>query len=491
MNWQTKIAQSHTASPTASHTAVHVHLLGIGGAGLSAIAQVLLEMGVRVSGSDRQISERTARLMDAGATVYAQQAAANLTDLTPAEQPDVVLISSAVPEENPERRAAVALNIPVVKRNDFLSVLLAGRRVIGVAGTHGKSTTTAMTVKVLRDGGLDVGYIIGTDLPGFGNAHAGSHEFFVIEADEYDHMFLGLQPEVAVITNVEWDHPDCYPTPQSFTEAFAAFVQRVQPGGCIISCADDAGAEALRLHESAALAGDPRWVRYGTHTKADLRGVNPQPVPDGGLRTDTVWNGEPVGALALRVLGIHNVRNALAAACVGHWCNLPFDVIWQSLGTFSGTARRLERKGTVRDIIIFDDYAHHPTEVRATLAALRQRFPQRRIWGVFQPHTFSRTHELLTEMSNSFEDADRVLVTDIYAAREQDTGLVNAAHIVARSNHPAITHTPTLDDATTSLVQNVAPGDVIVTLGAGDGYKIGEALLSQLSSANSLTPVTP
>lgn len=480
--WQQKIAQSKPD--------VHVHLLGIGGAGLSAIAQVLLEMGVRVSGSDRQISPRTARLMDAGATVYPQQAAANLSDLPPHARPDVVLISSAVPPENPERQAAEQLNIPVVKRNDFLSVLLSGRRVIGIAGTHGKSTTTAMTVKVLSEGGLDVGYIIGTDLPGFGNAHAGTHEIFVIEADEYDRMFLGLQPQVAVITNVEWDHPDCYPTPQSFTQAFVEFVERVQPDGCVISCTDDAGAEALRLKKQGAQKNRPTWIRYGTDATAHMRGLNPQPVPESGLRTPVQWNGTPAGEMALQVLGMHNLRNALAAASVGQWCGVPFAKIWESLHTFAGTARRLEQKGIANEVLVFDDYAHHPTEVRATLAALRQRFPQRRVWAVFQPHTFSRTHELLTEMSNSFEDADCVLVTDIYAAREQDTGRVHARDIVTGSNHASIQHTPTLADATAHLVQHVAPGDVVVTLGAGDGYQIGEALLAQLDSTESPAPVS-
>jgi UDP-N-acetylmuramate--alanine ligase len=458
---------------------LHVHLIGIGGAGLSAIARVLLEMQMRVSGSDRRSGDRAQRLVDAGATVYPQQVAANLVDLEPVRRPDVVLISSAIAPDNPERAAAEALGIPVVKRNDFLAALLASRTVVAVAGSHGKSTTTSMIVQMLRTGGLDVGYIIGTDLPGYGNASAGSHDIFVIEADEYDHMFLGLRPAVAVITNVEWDHPDCFPTPRDFAAAFEQFVAQLQPGGCVISCADDAGAEALH---AAPHPAQSTWIRYGLAADADLRALDPQPAPECGLQTALTWRGEPAGQLALQVLGLHNVRNALAAACVGRWCGLPMDDLTHGLGAFLGSARRLEWKGEANGITVLDDYAHHPTEVRATLAALRQRYPQQRVWAVFQPHTFSRTHQMLDEMAQSFCHADRVLVLDIYAAREQDTGLVSAADVVAHSSHPAIQHIARLDEAAAYLARHAQPGDVVVTLGAGDSYVVGETLLAHLQT---------
>jgi len=473
-NWQERLSNRDES--------LHIHLIGIGGAGLSAIATVLLEMGVRVSGSDRQANTHTDRLAAAGATIYTEQVAANLTASAPVQRPDVVLISSAIAADNAERQAADALGLPVVKRNAFFPALLAARRVIAVAGSHGKSTTTSMIVKLLREGGLDVGYIIGTELPGYGNASAGSHPLFVIEADEYDHMFLGLRPALAVITNVEWDHPDCFPTPQDFQAAFEQFVQRIEADGLVISCADDDGAETVRA-TTQARAETPRWIGYGLNETAQMWAHTPQPVADDGSTTSVYWQGTPLGELRLSVLGLHNVRNALAALCVGHQLKIPMAQMARSLYAFRGTARRLEWKGEANGITVFDDYAHHPTEVQATLAALRQRYPQRRIWVVFQPHTFSRTRQMVQPMSRSFADADHVLVTDIFAARERDDGRVSAADIVAQSPHPAITHVPTLDAATAHLLAYVRPGDVVITLGAGDGYKVGEALLTQLQNS--------
>ena len=244
MSWQDRLSQG---DPT-----LRVHLVGIGGAGLSAIAQVLLEMRVHVSGSDRQPGAVAQRLAAAGATVAFVQEAANLTQLPAPARPDVVLISSAIDAANPERRAAEELGIPIVKRDEFLPALLAERRLIAVAGAHGKTTTTAMTIQALRSGGVDCGYIVGTEVPNFGSGAAGTARDFVVEADEYDRMFLGLRPGIAVVTNVEWDHPDCYPTPASFRRAFMQFTDNVDRDGMIVSCADDAGAEQVRAYAANA-----------------------------------------------------------------------------------------------------------------------------------------------------------------------------------------------------------------------------------------------
>ena len=454
-----------------------VYLVGIGGAGLSAIATVLLEQGVRVAGSDRQASAPTQRLQELGARVAVGQRAENITGLPPDTRPDVVLISSAVDGQNPERRAAEELGIPVVKRSEFLPALLANRRVIAVAGAHGKTTTTAMILHVLRSGGVDCGYIVGSDVPGYGNGAAGTAQEFVIEADEYDRMFLGLRPAIAVITNVEWDHPDCYPTPASFRRAFMQFTDGVDRDGLVIACADDEGAR--QVHAYAPSRG-PRWICYGMADDADLRAVNLRSLPGLGTEADLIWWHAPSGQLELAVPGLHNVRNALAALAVGTSCGVAVADALAALRDYRGSARRFEWKGEVGEITVIDDYAHHPTEIEATLAAARRRYPDRRIWAVFQPHTFSRTRHMLYRMGDSFDAADRVIVTDIYAARETDDGSVHARELVAASSHTAIQYIGDLRAVADYLAEQTAPGDVVITLGAGDGNKIGEWLLDAL-----------
>lgn len=461
----------------ANDQSLRLHLLGIGGAGLSAIAKVLLERGFSVSGSDRQLSTGTAQLAAAGATIFGEQRAENLAALGVERRPDVVLISSAIAGVNPELQALQAAGIPVVKRADFLPVLLTGRRLIAVAGTHGKTTTTAMVVKVLREAGVDAGYIIGAEITGYGNAAAGSDPTFVLEADEYDHMFLGLRPTVAVITNVEWDHPDCYPTPASFQQAFAQFIEGVAPDGLIVSCSDDAGAEQLRLERPIS---DRRWITYGLTQAADIAALNANMLGGEGYTADLYWWNAPKGQLRLQVPGLHNLRNALAALAVACTCDASIERAITSLQTFSGAARRFEQIGTLAGVTVIDDYAHHPTEVRATLAAARSRYPQRRIWAVFQPHTFSRTRNLLAEMATSFDDADAVLVTDIYAAREADDPSVSAATLVRMSSHAHIQHIAGLSEVADHLANQVQSGDVVITMGAGTSNQIGRGLLQRL-----------
>jgi len=467
--WQERLI---TQAPT-----LRVHLIGIGGAGLSAIATVLLEMGVTVSGSDRQPGAATQRLAEQGAQVIIGQRAENLTNLAPEQRPDVVLISSAVDAANPERVAAESLGIPVVKRDVFLPALLARRRLIAVAGTHGKTTTTAMIVQTLREGGIDCGYIIGADVPGFGSGAAGSAAEFVLEADEYDRMFLGLHPAIAVITNVEWDHPDCYPTPASFRRAFMQFTETVDRDGLIVACVDDEGVRQVLAY---APTRGPRAITYGLSEAADLRAVDVRSLPGLGTEANLVWWNAPEGRLEVAVPGVHNVRNALAALVVGVSCGVSIDAAVTALRSYRGSARRFEWKGEVGGVTVIDDYAHHPTEIEATLAAARRRYPERRVWAIFQPHTFSRTQRMLYRMGESFEAADRVIVTDIYAAREQDDGSIHARELVAASAHHAIQYIGSLRAVADYLADHVAPGDVVITLGAGDGNKVGEWLLEKL-----------
>lgn len=468
-SWQTRL--------TTKDQSLRLHLLGIGGAGLSAIARVLVEMGFQVSGSDRQLNTHTAQLAAAGVTILGEQRAENLGVLGAAKRPDVVLISSAIAGINPELQAMQAAGIPVVKRADFLPILLADRKLIAVAGTHGKSTTTAMIVKILREAGIEAGYIIGAELPGYGNAAAGVDLPFVLEADEYDHMFLGLRPTVAVITNVEWDHPDCYPTPESFQRAFAQFVEGVVPDGLIISCSDDPGAEQVRLERPLS---DQRWITYGLTPAADIFALNPTMIGEQGFAADLHWWNAPKGQVRLQAPGLHNLRNALAALAVACTCDAPLKSAMQSLWTFTGTARRFEKIGEAAGVTVIDDYAHHPTEVRATLAAARSRYPQRRLWAIFQPHTFSRTRSLLSQMAASFGDANEVIVTDIYAAREQEDSTISAATLVATSSHKHIQHIGAIPAVADYLATHVQAGDIVITMGAGTSNQISRRLLQQL-----------
>ena len=456
---------------------LRVHLVGIGGTGLSAIARVLLEMGIQVSGSDRQVGAALAGLVQGGARVMAGQTRDNLINLPAHELPDVVLISSAVDAANPERQAAEELGLPVVKRSEFLPALLFNRRLIAIAGTHGKTTTTAMIVQVLRRAGIDCGYIIGSDVPTYGNAAAGSAAEFVLEADEYDHMFLGFHAQIAVVTNVEWDHPDCYPTPASFRRAFMQFTDNVDRDGVIIACADDVG--AMLVHDYAPSRG-PRWLLYGTSQTAGLRAVNVRPLPGEGINAEIEWWNAPSGRLQLAVPGIHNVRNALAALAVAASCGVPSAAALAALADYRGSARRFEWKGEAGGVTVIDDYAHNPTKVMATLAAARQRYPDRRIWAVFQPHTYSRTQRMLYQMGESFDAADEVIVLDIYAAREVDDGSVTSAELVAASPHHAIRHLATIVAAVDYLADHVRATDIVITLSAGDGYQVGDQLLRRL-----------
>lgn len=461
-------------------TSLWLHLMGIGGSGLSAIAKVLLEMGFTVSGSDRLLGANTEALKAAGAQLIEGQQAENLATLRAERSqhgPDIVLMSSAIQPQNAELLAYQTAGIPVVKRNDFLPALLANRQLIAVAGAHGKSTTTSMVVRVLKEAGIDIGYIIGAELSGYGNASAGSSPYFVLEADEYDHMFLGLNPAAAIITNVEWDHPDCYPTAESFHNAFAQFVEKVDAQGLIVSCADDSGAEQLRLERPIS---DRRWITYGLTLAADIAALNPSMTTENRLCADLYWWNAPKGQICLQTPGHHNLRNALAALAIACFCDAPLERAIESLRGFVGAARRFEVLGESNGVLVIDDYAHNPTKVRSTLAAARSRYQQRRIWAVVQPHTYSRTRALLQPLAASFDDADRVIITDIYAAREENDGTITASDVVAASAHPAIEHVGKLDDVVSYLANESNEGDLVLVMGAGDCTKIGPALLHQL-----------
>jgi UDP-N-acetylmuramate--alanine ligase len=454
----------------------HVHLIGIGGSGMSAIAWVLLGRGYVVSGSDLQGNETVAELARQGATIYEGHEAANIADA------DVVVVSSAVPATNVEVQSAMSLGLPVLKRAAFMGALMADSRGVAVAGSHGKTTTTGLIAHVLLESGRDPSVIAGGTLPTIGrNGRAGHDDIFVVEADEYDYMFLGLSPDVAVITNVEHDHPDLFATEAIYREAFAQFIARLQPGGTLVACSDDPGVRSLLAELEAA---SYEVVTYGLELAPgpDLWALDLRPNQLGG--TDfLVQRGEvTLGLARLRLPGEHNVRNALATVAVCDVLQVPFQEMYRALASFGGVGRRFQVVGEAGDVVVIDDYAHHPTEIRATLAAARQRYPGRRLWAVWQPHTYSRTKHLLAEFARSFADADKVIVLDIFRSRERDTLGMDAAQVVAAMEHEDAAYVGARERSAAYILDRIRPGDVVLTLGAGDGNVVGEWVLDGLRS---------
>lgn len=460
----------------------HVHFIGIGGAGLSAIARLLLESGgYTVSGSDAVNSPVLDALSHAGARVFIGQDAAHV------QGADWVVRSSAVSDENPEVVTALASGIPVYKRSDFIGKLMEDRVGIGVAGTHGKTTTSAMISWILHGLQRDPSFIVGGMLTNLGvNAHAGQGREFVIEADEYDRMFLGLRPTYAVVTNLEHDHPDCYPTPADLYAAFVEYVGLISPNGALIACAEDPGAQELMA--SARKMGK-RVIGYRISADgrteagegAIARGLRPN--THGGFSFDVIirlqGQVQYISSVELRVPGLHNVRNALAALTVAVLAGAPGRDAAAVLARFTGTGRRFEVKGEAQGVIVVDDYAHHPTEIRATLAAARVRYIGRQLWVVWQPHTYSRTHTLFDEFVMSFAEADHVLVSEIYAAREPREDF-SSAEVVRAMKHPDVHFIPALDDIRDYLLQNLKRGDVLLVLSAGDADRVSREVLAQL-----------
>lgn len=450
---------------------MHVHLVGIGGTGLSAIARVLHGKGFKVSGSDLQMNELTKDLSSAGIDIYEGH------DPRFSQDADVLLVSSAIPKNNIEVQAARETGIPVLKRAEFLSKLLAGAYAIAIAGTHGKTTTTGMIGQIMIEAGLDPSIIVGGTLPAIGsNGRAGKSEYFVIEADEYDHMFLGLKPNVAVITNVDYDHPDLFPSENDYQRTFEEFLKSIKSGGRLIVCGDDA--VASRLAEEVT---NPPFesVTYGL-TEADWRAVDLRVNQLGGLDFVVQRGMESVTLIRLRVPGQHNVQNALAAVATTVGLGIEVSTIRQALANFGGVGRRFQVIGDVGDVTIIDDYAHHPTEVKATLAAARQRYPGRRIWAVWQPHTFSRTKNLLPEFATCFAEADRVLILDVFRSRETDDLGLNMNGILSAMDHRDVHHVGSVVTAADFFLERVRPGDVLLTLSAGDGNLVGEIVFQNL-----------
>jgi UDP-N-acetylmuramate--alanine ligase len=456
-----------------------IHIMGIGGAGMSAIARLLHARGVRVSGDDRADSPALAELRALGIPVRVGHSPNNIGDA------DVLAPSSAISKDEPELLAAQKRGLPVWHRGDVLSALMQDKVGIAVAGAHGKTTTTGMIATILVDVDLDPSFIIGGTPLSLGvNARAGEGDAFVLEADEYDRTFLHYQPQLAIITNVEFDHPDIFKDFDDTLNAFAQFTASVPADGIVIACADDAGCtEMLRRAQPAATV-----VTYGLNGGL-WRAVNVRSNALGGMDfsfSGAGVNGEVGGTCSLRVPGEHNVLNALAALVAADVLGVPVADAAKSLGGYRGAGRRFELKGEARGIRIFDDYAHHPTEIRATLRGARQRYPVGNIWAIWQPHTFSRTVALLDEFAGAFKDADHVIVLPIYAAREKKedfsfaANALNPIEIARRMKHRDARNAASFGDALGVLMSQVRGGDVVITLSAGDGNQVGERLLQML-----------
>jgi UDP-N-acetylmuramate--alanine ligase len=464
----------------------HVHFVGIGGYGLSAIARILLERGYTVSGSDRTPNALTDALARDGATIYAGHDAANINGA------DLLIVTSAVPRasDHPEIGAAQAAGIPVYRRSEIMAALMDGHYVIAVAGTHGKTTTTAMIVHLLRTVGVDASYIVGGVMKNTGtNAGVGSDDVFVVEADEYDHMFLGLRPNMIVLTSIEFDHPDFFESVEQVVESFRQFVALLPPEHSqLIACTDYPLVQQVAAEFPGVVGAygfEPPVIFHPGDVVYGADGVTSFTIEALDVNSQTL---ETVGRARLVLSGRHNVLNATAAlfATIMEVAGRPHVLakyVYDALESFAGTGRRLEVRGTVGGVTVIDDYAHHPTAIREVLWGLRQRYPDTPLWAVWQPHTFSRTSTLLDGYAAAFADVDHVLMTDVFAAREQppdgQTLTGYSAQVAAAIKHPDVTHTPSLDDAARHLVGHVTGPAVIIIMSAGDAPKIGEAFLHQ------------
>jgi len=455
----------------------HIHIVGIGGAGMSAIARVLQDRGFTVQGSDQRVSPLTLALQAEGIAVSIGHAANNLG------RADLVLASSAVPDGNVELVAAQRRAVPIMRRPDFLGELTAGYDVIAVAGTHGKTTVTGMITLTLLEAQLDPSFIIGGVVSNLGtNAHAGTGKYFVIEADEYRNTFLSLKPYIAVVTNIDYDHPDCFPSLRFVRLAFGEFVDNIRPEGLLITCNDDTVAHAVGASYHAS---GHKLVLYGIQSGVGLwwqaRDIYPNKY--GGMSFLALYDDIPMGQIHLRVPGTFNVLNALATLCVTTELGLDWVYARLALKKFEGTARRFEVLGEVDSITVVDDYAHHPRQIAGVIEAAGQRYPDRRIIAVWEPHTFSRIQALYDDFMVAFSEADEVVILPIYAAREVDDGTLTAHMLAEEIAHPQVTATATLGEAVYVLLARCAPGDVILLMGAGDEYVMGQQLVAALEES--------
>jgi UDP-N-acetylmuramate--alanine ligase len=457
-----------------------VHFMGIGGAGMSPLAEMLLRTGVRVTGCDLHLSLGAIALKELGAEVYEGHDPSHLEGCA------ALVVTAAVRPGHPELEAARALGIPVLKRAEALGAIVNRGFVVGIAGTHGKTTTTTLTTAVLAAAGLDPTGFVGGRVPAWGgNLRRGGDRLYVVEADEYDRSFLKLRPSIAVVTTLEADHLDIYGSLQAIEEAFLAFVESVPADGMVAGCADDPGVGRLLARVGGA---HERVTTYGTSAGAMLRAEELRFGP-GETRFTVRERGEVLGEALLRAPGTHNVLNALAAVAVGRRLGAGWERIAEGLASYAGVDRRFERVGEEGEVLVVDDYAHHPTEVEATLSAARLAHPERRIVAVFQPHLYSRTRDFSAEFGRALTLADRVFVTDVYAAREAPIPGITGELVAdaARAAGAEVRYLPERIRVPAEVARTLAPGDLCLTLGAGNLDAAAREILQLLRGA----PVTP
>jgi UDP-N-acetylmuramate--alanine ligase len=445
----------------------HIFFSGIGGVGMSGMAKILVENGFKISGSDRELSDLTGQLQNLGITIYEGQRAENLTDA------DLLVYSSAIPESNPERMEARQRNIPMIRRAELLAEMTRLKYCLAIAGTHGKTTTSAMCATIFMQANADPTFLVGGRLIDLKtNARAGKGDFFITEADEYDRSFLTLNPAFAIITNVEVDHLDCYTDLDDIKRTFIMFAEKIPFYGAVICCLDDPGIRDIMPHFKS------RIVTYGINEDADYQARNIT-LRDGSTGFEVIRQGRVLGSVRLIVPGEHNVRNALAAIALADENEITFQHIQTALESFHGVERRFEIKGLIQGMMVIDDYAHHPTELGATLSTARRIWPNR-IIAAFQPHLFSRTRDFYREFAGQLKQADLVFVTEIYPAREKPIPDISSRLIInelQNQGHPAVYHNMDRKLLAAEIFRQLKKGDMILFMGAGDIWKSAQELV--------------
>jgi len=451
-----------------------IHMVGVGGSGMCGIAEILLNLGFKVTGSDLTRSAVVERLEKLGVKTFEGHAGEQVGDA------DVVVISSAVKSSNPEIREAESRKIPVIRRAEMLAELMRLKHGIAIAGTHGKTTTTSMCGLILKEGGLDPTLVVGGQVRDLGTGvRVGRGDYLVAEADEFDRSFLTLSPTIAVVTNIESEHLDCYKDLDEIMDAFVTFLNKVPFYGSALVCTDEPGVQKI-LHRLKR-----KVIPFGLNSDAQFSAKDLE--FDGLSSSFTLLaGGRQIGRVKLQVPGIHNVKNALAAITVGYELDIDFDHIKRALGSFSGVHRRFELKGEPGGILVVDDYAHHPSEIKASLRGARSGWGKRRIVVVFQPHLYSRTMQFHAEFGSSFGEADLLIVTDIFPAREEPMAGVTGEMIAKAAKESGHRNVIYMDDDNKDrlcekLCAMVKPGDIVMTVGAGDIWKVSDKLLELLS----------
>ncbi|MAT58406.1 MAG: UDP-N-acetylmuramate--L-alanine ligase [Ignavibacteriae bacterium] len=444
-----------------------IHFVGIGGIGMSGIAEIMLNQGFQISGSDLSNTEITESLKAKGVTIYEGHSADNVKDA------DVLVYSSAVKIDNPEVQTAIERKIPVIKRSEMLAECMRMRYGIGIAGTHGKTTTTSMVGLVLTEGGIDPTIIVGGKLSGLGgtNARLGNSDYIVVEADEFDRTFLSLTPSIAAITTLEKEHLDTYKDLDDIKSAFIQFANKVPFFGFVVLCLDEPA-----LQDIIPLI-NKKVFTYGLTSQADVRAIDISHDKYSSTYT-VIYKGEELGKITLNIPGVHNVKNSLVAVTIATELGISFDVIKKSLESFTGVYRRFETKYN-NDILVVDDYAHHPTETNATLSGIRSGW-KRRLVVVFQPHLYSRTRDFYEEFGRSFLNSDVFICTDIYPARETPIEGITGelvANAAKKFGHKNVIYEADKNNVPELLNSIVKKDDIVVTMGAGDIWKFGEKFI--------------